>query len=148
MKQFITLAGCGIALAVLSSGTPVVVRAIAAQASAGTTTTLEPDPVIYKHVSHLGWVVRDLDAIVNAWRALGVTDIQDAGVQEFPGVVYRGTPMTVRVRKAFARFDNGTIQWIQPLNEGTRTPISSPRMAREYSTWRSQSRPSRAWPKN
>jgi catechol 2,3-dioxygenase-like lactoylglutathione lyase family enzyme len=78
-----------------------------------------PDAAIYTHVSHLGWVVRDVDAVVRAWRDLGVTDIRDAGVQEFADVRYRGTPVTARVKKAFARFENGTIQWIQPLGEGT-----------------------------
>lgn len=76
------------------------------------------DPAIYAHVAHLGWVVRDLDATTAAWRALGVSNIHDEGVQEFP-VVHRGKPLTTRVRMAFARFSNGAIQWIQPLGEGT-----------------------------
>ena len=79
----------------------------------------QADAAIYSHVSHLGWVVRDVDAVVKAWRDLGVSDIRDAGVQEFPDVTYRGKPVAARVKKAFARFENGTIQWIQPLGEGT-----------------------------
>jgi methylmalonyl-CoA/ethylmalonyl-CoA epimerase len=79
----------------------------------------QADSAIYSHVSHLGWVVRDVDAVVKAWRDLGVSDIRDVGVQEFPDVVYHGKPVTARVKKAFARFENGTIQWIQPLGEGT-----------------------------
>jgi methylmalonyl-CoA/ethylmalonyl-CoA epimerase len=85
----------------------------------GAPSPAQADSAIYSHVSHLGWVVRDVDAVVKAWRDLGVTDIRDAGVQEFPDVVYRGKPVTARVKKAFARFENGTIQWIQPLNQGT-----------------------------
>lgn len=77
------------------------------------------DPAIYTHVSHLGWVVRDVDATAAAWRALGVRNIRDGGVQELPGVTYRGTTVTAGVKKAVARFDNGMIEWIQPLNEGT-----------------------------
>lgn len=77
-----------------------------------------PDPDVYKHVAHLGWVVRDAAATAAAWRALGVTAIHDAGVHEVSGVAYRGKPVTVRVKKMVARFDNGTIEWIQPLNEG------------------------------
>jgi methylmalonyl-CoA/ethylmalonyl-CoA epimerase len=77
------------------------------------------DPTIYTHVSHLGWVVRDVDATVAAWRTLGVTDIHDAGDLVFQGVAYRGKTVTVRLKKAFARFKNASIEWIQPLNEGT-----------------------------
>jgi catechol 2,3-dioxygenase-like lactoylglutathione lyase family enzyme len=89
---------------------------------AGRQTSLESgarDPTTYTHVSHLGWVVRDVDATAAAWRALGVTDIRGGGVQEFPGVGYRGKTVTAHVKKVFARFNNGTIEWIQPLNEGT-----------------------------
>jgi catechol 2,3-dioxygenase-like lactoylglutathione lyase family enzyme len=76
------------------------------------------DHAIYGHVSHLGWVVRDLDATVAAWRAIGVTDVRDGGVSEFSGV-YRGRPVQVRVKKAIAWFGNGVVQWIQPLGPGS-----------------------------
>ena len=76
------------------------------------------DPALYKHVDHLGWVVRDVDAIAAAWRALGVKDVRDGGIQEFP-VVHRGQPVKARVKMAYARFENGEIQWIQPINDGT-----------------------------
>jgi hypothetical protein len=56
---------------------------------------------------------------VAAWRTLGVTDIHDGGDLVFRGVAYRGKTVTVRLKKAFARFNNGSIEWIQPLNEGT-----------------------------
>lgn len=76
------------------------------------------DPALYKHVDHLGWVVRDVDAVAAAWRALGVKDVRDGGIQEFP-VVHRGQSGTARVKMAYARFENGEIQWIQPMNDGT-----------------------------
>jgi catechol 2,3-dioxygenase-like lactoylglutathione lyase family enzyme len=116
MKRFLArvVSGCA-ALAVLSSGAPATVTTAAVQVAPA---AVAPDPGIYKHVAHLGWVVRDLDATVAAWRALGVTDIRDEGVQEFP-VVYRAKNSTARVKKASARFNNGTVQWIQPLNGGT-----------------------------
>jgi hypothetical protein len=47
-------------------------------------------------VSHLGWVVRDVDATAAAWRALSVANLRDGGVQEVPGVAYRGTTVVVR----------------------------------------------------
>jgi len=116
MKRFITLllAGCA-ALAVLPSWSPMIAGVAGFQPQPA---TAKPDPAIYGHVAHLGWVVRDVDATVAAWRALGVTDIVEAGAQEMP-VVYRGTAVTARVKRASARFANGTINWSQPLNEGT-----------------------------
>ena len=48
-----------------------------------------------------------------------VTDIHDEGDLVFRGVADRGKTITVRVKKALARFNNATIEWIQPLNEGT-----------------------------
>jgi catechol 2,3-dioxygenase-like lactoylglutathione lyase family enzyme len=104
------------ALTLLGYGSSIHIRA------ADCETSLEidaRDPTIYTHVSHLGWVVRDVDATAAAWRALGVTDIRDGGVQELPGVSYRGKTVTARVKRAFARFNNGTIEWMQPLNDGT-----------------------------
>jgi catechol 2,3-dioxygenase-like lactoylglutathione lyase family enzyme len=114
-RTILTLSACT-ALTVLSYGSVVHIRAF------GPETALQVaaiDPTIYTHVSHLGWVVRDVDATAAAWRALGVTNIRDGGVQELPGVASRGTTVTVRVKKAFASFGNGTIEWIQPLNGGT-----------------------------
>jgi catechol 2,3-dioxygenase-like lactoylglutathione lyase family enzyme len=81
-------------------------------------TAPEPDPAVYKHVAHLGWVVRDAAATAAAWRALGVTAVRETGEHEIQGVAYRGRTVTVRVKKVVARFDNGTIEWIQPLNDG------------------------------
>ncbi len=105
-----------ITVAMLAATSPVNVSAAGAQASLPAT---EPDPAIYRHVSHVGWVVRDVDAVAKAWRALGVTDIRDGGVPAFSGVAYRGKAVTARVKTAVARFENGTVRWIQPLNDGT-----------------------------
>jgi catechol 2,3-dioxygenase-like lactoylglutathione lyase family enzyme len=112
VKRAVAIISCVWPAFALASGSPAAQQKDAAPPAAS-------DSAIYSHVSHLGWVVRDVDAVIKAWRDLGLTDIRDAGVQEFPSVVYRGTPVTARVKKAFARFENGTIQWIQPLGEGT-----------------------------
>jgi catechol 2,3-dioxygenase-like lactoylglutathione lyase family enzyme len=72
------------------------------------------DRAIYGHVAHLGWVVKDLDAIVSAWRTLGVTNIQDAGVLEIP-MVENGQQHAVKVRRATAQIGTQGIHWIQPL---------------------------------
>jgi catechol 2,3-dioxygenase-like lactoylglutathione lyase family enzyme len=75
---------------------------------------LARDKAIYGHVSHVGWVVKDVDAISRAWRAFGVTDIHDDGVREAQST-YRGQPNTVRLRRVTARMGTHAIHWIQPL---------------------------------
>ena len=86
--------------------------------SAGTAAAPARDPAIYGHVSHLGWVVRDVDATVAFWRNLGVSDVagpEEAALDETSD----GGSTTVRVRRATARFANGRIEWIQPMTPGS-----------------------------
>jgi catechol 2,3-dioxygenase-like lactoylglutathione lyase family enzyme len=93
--------------------------ALAAAAAWPSASQIEPvDLTIYRRVAHLGWVVRDADATSAAWRSLGVNDIVDLGVREFPAT-YRGRAVTARVKTVQARFANGAIQWIQPIGDGT-----------------------------
>jgi hypothetical protein len=81
-RTILTLSSACTALTVLSSGSFIHVRAAGPQtpSEAGA-----PDPTIYAHVSHIGWVVRHVDATAAAWRALGMTNIRDGGVQKTPG---------------------------------------------------------------
>lgn len=109
MTRRLCLCAAAVALAWLA--------AFPAASGAGRRADLAP-LTIYRHVSHLGWVVRDVEATSAAWRALGVRDITDLGVQEIP-VVHRGREVTARVKKARARFENGAVEWIQPLGDGT-----------------------------
>jgi catechol 2,3-dioxygenase-like lactoylglutathione lyase family enzyme len=74
------------------------------------------EQAIYGHVAHLGWIVRDLDAVTRAWRAFGVTDIQEAGALDLP-MTEQGKRTTIRVRRATARIGTQAIHWIQPLGE-------------------------------
>jgi Glyoxalase/Bleomycin resistance protein/Dioxygenase superfamily len=72
------------------------------------------DAAIYGHVSHLGWVVKDLDAVTRAWRTFGVTSIQDATVLDIP-MTQQGKQSIVKVRRATAQLGSQAIHWIQPL---------------------------------
>ena len=38
----------------------------------------EATAAVYRHITHLGWVVRDAEATAAAWRRLGVSDIGPA----------------------------------------------------------------------
>jgi catechol 2,3-dioxygenase-like lactoylglutathione lyase family enzyme len=72
------------------------------------------DKAIYGHVSHLGWVVKDVEAVTRAWRSFGVKAIRDEGVLELP-TKYQGAATTLRLRRATGRLGNHSIHWIQPL---------------------------------
>lgn len=76
------------------------------------------DPKVFHHVDHIGWIVKDLDSVLAYWKKLGLRDIHDDGIREFPDTTYRGKKTPLRLRMAFASFGNGSIEWIQPV-QGT-----------------------------
>src|SRR6266702_8127150 len=51
---------------------------------------------IYGHVVHVGWVVKDLDRVVNFWEKLGIKPIQKLGFVDMPEVTYREKKMATR----------------------------------------------------
>jgi catechol 2,3-dioxygenase-like lactoylglutathione lyase family enzyme len=71
---------------------------------------------IYGHVVHVGWVVKDLDRVVDFWEKLGVKDIQRRGVVNTPEVVYRGRTFVAKIKRATARVGGAEIEWIQPVS--------------------------------
>lgn len=84
-----------------------------------TSATASPKPsvdlAVFHHVDHIGWIVKDLDGVLAYWKKLGLKDIHDDGIQDFPDTVYRGQKTPLRLRMAFASFGNADIEWIQPV---------------------------------
>jgi catechol 2,3-dioxygenase-like lactoylglutathione lyase family enzyme len=81
-----------------------------------------PDPpmvdrAIYGHVSHVGWVVKDVDDVAARWRALGVVDQHADDIVEVPGLTSQGKATALRFKRVTARFANATVHWIQPLDD-------------------------------
>lgn len=74
------------------------------------------DLSIYGHVVQVGWVVKDLDRVVDYWEKLGVKNIRRPGVMEFPDVTYRGKKTPISMKMAFADIGGVQIEWIQPVN--------------------------------
>jgi catechol 2,3-dioxygenase-like lactoylglutathione lyase family enzyme len=73
------------------------------------------DLSIYRRVVHVGWVVKDLDRIVDYWEKLGLKNIGPAGVREFPDVTFRGRKTPLSLKMAFANIGDVEIEWIQPV---------------------------------
>ena len=73
------------------------------------------DLSIYGHVVQVGWVVKDLDSVVDYWEKLGLKSIRRAGVMEFPDVTYRGKKTPLSMKMAFADIGGVQIEWIQPV---------------------------------
>jgi catechol 2,3-dioxygenase-like lactoylglutathione lyase family enzyme len=73
------------------------------------------DLAIYRQVTHVGWVVKDLDRVVAYWEKLGLRNIHRNGVQEFPDVTYGGKKTPLSLKMAFANLGNVQIEWIQPV---------------------------------
>ena len=75
----------------------------------------QPDPSVFKHVNHLGWVVKDLDSVVRYWERLGLRSIRSGDVEDFPDVTWRGRRAPTKLKKAVVEIGDVTIQWIQPV---------------------------------
>jgi len=73
------------------------------------------DMTIYGHVVQVGWVVKDLDRVVDYWEKLGLHNINRAGVTEFPDVTYRGKKTPLSLKMAFGDIGGVQIEWIQPV---------------------------------
>ncbi len=73
------------------------------------------DPAIYGHVVKVGWVVKDLDRVVDYWEKLGLRNVRRAGVREHPDVIYRGKKSPLRLKVALADIHGVEVEWIQPV---------------------------------
>jgi methylmalonyl-CoA/ethylmalonyl-CoA epimerase len=73
------------------------------------------DRSIYGHIVQVGWVVKDLDPVVDYWQKLGLKDIHRDGVRDFPGVTYRGKKVNLKMKMAFGDIGGVQIEWIQPV---------------------------------
>jgi methylmalonyl-CoA/ethylmalonyl-CoA epimerase len=73
------------------------------------------DHSIYGHIVQVGWVVKDLDPVVDYWQKLGLKNIHRDGVREFPNVNYRGKKENLKMKMAFGDIGGVQIEWIQPV---------------------------------
>ena len=73
------------------------------------------DLSIYGRVVQLGWVVKDLDAVVGYWEMLGLKDVHRAGVLEFQDITYRGKKTPLSFKMAIGRIGDVEIEWVQPV---------------------------------
>ncbi len=72
------------------------------------------DIQIYGHVSHVGWVVKDLDRVVSSWENLGLASMRMKGVEQYPQVIHRGTKTSMSLRRAVGYIGGVLIEWIEP----------------------------------
>jgi len=73
------------------------------------------DMLIYGHVVKVGWVVKDLDRVVNDWEKLGLRNIRRSGVKKFSDVTYRGKKVPLSLKMAFGDMGGVQMEWIQPV---------------------------------
>jgi hypothetical protein len=72
-------------------------------------------PELYKEVTSVNWVVKDIDQVAAGWARLGYPMLQDFGEVTLP-VRYRGEPQTAVVRVAQASFAGLDVFWLQPVS--------------------------------
>ena len=70
-------------------------------------------PDFYKKVARVTWVVKSIDAPLQGWTALGLTDVRDAGEVPFVGQ-YRGKAGSSTVHAATGNLGGLAVDMLQP----------------------------------
>jgi Glyoxalase/Bleomycin resistance protein/Dioxygenase superfamily len=70
-------------------------------------------PKCYQSMNRITWIVQNVDHVSAAWKALGLSNIEDSSQIQFTGD-YRGKPVTIRARQVTGHLGNLTIDFIQP----------------------------------
>ncbi len=78
---------------------------------AGSTAKL-PEPL--GEVSHLGWVVRDIESTVGYWSRIGLGRVDVEREHIFENTIYRGKPVDITVRWGWAQLGRVGIEIFQP----------------------------------
>jgi methylmalonyl-CoA/ethylmalonyl-CoA epimerase len=73
------------------------------------------DRSIYSHVVEVGFVVQDLDRIINHWEQLGLKNIRRMGTQDVPGITYLGKKSPLTLKIAQGEIGGVRVRWIQPV---------------------------------
>lgn len=70
-------------------------------------------PKCYQSMNRVTWIVGNVDRVSAAWKALGLSDIEESPHIQFSGE-YRGKPVTIRGRQVSGHLGSLTIDFIQP----------------------------------
>ncbi len=73
------------------------------------------DLAIYRHIVQVGWIVKNLDPVVDYWQMLGLRNIRRGGNLDKMTVLYHGKKTSLKVKMAFADIGGVQIEWIQPV---------------------------------
>ena len=72
-------------------------------------------PGPFGEVSHLGWVVKDLNATVDYWEKIGMGKVSIRPEQEFENTTFRGKPAELTVRWGWAQLGRVGLELFEPL---------------------------------
>ena len=73
------------------------------------------DMSIYGHVARVGWVVKDLDRVLDYWESLGLRNIRSR-VEKFSDVTYKGRKTHLSLKMASGEIGDVQVEWIQPID--------------------------------
>lgn len=94
---------------------PLMLGALGA-ANATAQPTLDQD--VFRHVTQVLWVVKDVDRVVGYWEHLGVRDIHRDGVVQYKNLTFRGKPDPATVKQVTGHIGSLEIKWIEPVRGG------------------------------
>jgi methylmalonyl-CoA/ethylmalonyl-CoA epimerase len=72
----------------------------------------------YAEMLHVGVVVKDLDAAVARWKAMGFTDIRVSPPSKGVDRTYHGRPIDVALKQAFVHGTRPLIELMEPVGDG------------------------------
>ncbi len=75
------------------------------------------DLSVFGHVVQVGWVVSNLDDVVEYWRKMGFRGIQPPVIRKFSDVTYRGKKISLVLKMAYGDLGGAQIEWIQPIKD-------------------------------
>jgi hypothetical protein len=80
-------------------------------------------PKCYQSMNRVTWIVQNVNHVSTAWKALGLSDIEESLHIQFTGE-YRGKPVTIRAREVTGHLGTLTVDFIQP-DKGQRNAFTS-----------------------
>jgi catechol 2,3-dioxygenase-like lactoylglutathione lyase family enzyme len=73
---------------------------------------------VFRHVSQVVWVVKDVDGVAAYWEHLGVREIHRDGVVRYKNLTYRGKRDSATVKQVTGHIGSLEIKWIEPVRGG------------------------------
>jgi catechol 2,3-dioxygenase-like lactoylglutathione lyase family enzyme len=77
-----------------------------------------PHPEVFRQVTQVVWVVKDVNQVANYWEHLGVHAMHRDGVVHYKNLTYKGKADPATVKQVTGHIGSLEIKWIEPVRGG------------------------------